>query len=51
VITINQNAFAAAVNDGSSATDGWTLVIPAIGAILVIGLAFAGVRPRLREYR
>ena len=51
VITINQNAFTAAVNAGSSATDGWTLVIPAIGAILVIGLAFAGVRPRLREYR
>lgn len=51
VITINRDAFNTAVAAGSSAATGWTWLIPGIGALLVAGLAYAGVRPRLAEYR
>jgi hypothetical protein len=51
VITINRDAFTTAGAAGSSAATGWTWLIPGIGALLIAGLALAGVRPRLTEYR
>jgi len=51
VITINRDAFSAAVTAGSSAATGWTWLIPGLGALLIAGLTVAGIRPRLAEYR
>ena len=51
VLAINQRAFDAATAAGAAATSGWTWLIPGIGALLIAGLAVAGVRPRLAEYR
>ena len=51
VIAINSRAFAAAVSDGEDGAVGWELGLPAIGLVLVAALTFAGVRPRLAEYR
>ena len=51
VIQINQTAFDAAVRDGQGAVSAWTLWLPGLGALLIIGLAGLGVWPRLAEYR
>jgi hypothetical protein len=50
VIAINENAFTAAVaaGQGNPLPDD---ALPAVCAALVIGLALAGVRPRLAEYK
>ncbi|MBC8138630.1 MAG: hypothetical protein H8F28_22350 [Fibrella sp.] len=48
-ITINQAAFDAAITRGFDAVRGYEVGIPVV--ILLVGaLAFAGIRPRLREY-
>jgi hypothetical protein len=51
VITINQNAFNAAIAAGQQGLRGWTGLIPAITVLLILALVLAGVRPRLVEYR
>lgn len=51
VITINENAFTAAIRDGYTTGSPWIALIPAIGIALIAALAIAGTRPRLAEYR
>jgi hypothetical protein len=51
VIAVNSAAFTAAISDGEDGAVGWELGLPAIGLVLVTALTFAGVRPRLAEYR
>ena len=51
VITINQNAFNAAIAAGQQGVRGWTGLIPAIAVLLILALVLVGVRPRLTEYR
>jgi hypothetical protein len=51
VIAVNSTAFTAAISDGEDGAVGWELGLPAIGLVLVAALTFAGVRPRLAEYR
>jgi hypothetical protein len=51
VITINENAFTAAIRDGHSTGSPWIALIPATGTALIAALAIAGTRPRLAEYR
>jgi hypothetical protein len=51
LIGINQRAFTAAIAAGHDDTAGWDGLIPGGGAALIAGLALAGVRPRLAEYR
>lgn len=51
VIDINQRAFDAAVSDGAGRLAGWTWQLPALAALLVVGLVVAGCWPRLAEYR
>jgi hypothetical protein len=51
VIAVNSAAFTAAISDGEDGAVGWELGLPAIGLVLVAALTFAGVRPRLAEYR
>ncbi len=51
VIAINARAFAAAIAAGEDGAAGWELGLPAAGLVLVAALTFAGVRPRLAEYR
>ena len=51
VTAVNQRAFAAALGSGSAAVSGWNAGWPAGAAVVVLGLALAGVRPRLAEYR
>jgi hypothetical protein len=51
VIAINSSAFTAAVRSGQDGAVAWNLVFPALGLVLVAMLTFAGVRPRLAEYR
>ena len=51
VITINENAFTAAIRDGHTTGSPWIALIPAIGTVLIAALAIAGTRPRLAEYR
>ena len=50
VITINQNAFHAAIDDGVSSLSPWTW-LPYAAAIAVLALTGAALYPRLREYR
>jgi hypothetical protein len=50
VIQINQNAFTNAIASGEGDTT-VTTVLPVAGALLVVVLAFIGIRPRLAEYR
>jgi hypothetical protein len=50
-ITINSAAFTQAVADGSSDASGAFLAVEALAVLLMTGLIFAGVRPRLAEYR
>jgi hypothetical protein len=51
VIAINENAFTAAIRDGHTTGSPWIALIPALGTALIVGLAIAGTRPRLGEYR
>ena len=51
VITINENAFTAAIQDGHSTGSPWIALIPALGTALIAALTVAGTRPRLAEYR
>jgi hypothetical protein len=51
VITINENAFTAAILDGQTTGSPWVALIPAMGTALIAALAVAGTRPRLAEYR
>jgi hypothetical protein len=51
VITINENAFTAAIQDGHTVGSPWIALIPGVGAALIIALTIAGTRPRLTEYR
>ena len=51
VIAVNSSAFTGAVRDGEDGAAGWDLGFPALGLVLLAGLAVAGVRPRLAEYR
>ncbi len=50
VITINENAFIAAIHSGHAGGSLWITLIPALGAALIVALTIAGVRPRLAEY-
>jgi hypothetical protein len=49
-IQINQSAFDRAVAAGMGNLSGWQ-VYPALAMLLVVALTFAGLRPRLGEYR
>ena len=51
VITINENAFTAAIGDGHSTSSPWIALIPATGTALIAALAIAGTHRRLAEYR
>jgi hypothetical protein len=51
VITINENAFTAAIRDGHTTGSPWTALIPALGTVLISALAIAGTHRRLAEYR
>jgi hypothetical protein len=51
VITINENAFTAAIRDGHTTGSPWIALIPAMGTALIAGLAIAGTHRRLAEYR
>ena len=50
VITINENAFTAAIQEGRTTGSPWIALIPAIGTALISALAIAGTRRRLAEY-
>lgn len=50
-ISINQNAFDAAIHDGETELGGWTDIIPTAALALLAALVLAGVWPRLAEYR
>lgn len=50
LLDIHQKAFADAVDAGDDALDGWDVLPPAAGVVLV-ALILIGVRPRLAEYR
>jgi hypothetical protein len=51
VIQINQNAFDAAVHDGQDTVSDWTLWIPGVATLLIVGLVGVGLWPRITEYR
>ena len=51
VIAINSGAFTSAVADGEDGAVGWEAGFPALGLVLIVMLTYAGVRPRLDEYR
>ena len=48
---INQAAFDAAVANADNAVSGWTVTIPTITGLLLIGLIALGLWPRIAEYR
>jgi len=50
VTTVNVNAFNAATGTALNDLGLWTF-IPIIAALLILGLAVLGVRPRLAEYQ
>ena len=50
VIAINQGNFDIAVQNGQDAVSAWTLWLPGIATLLIVGLAGLGVWPRLAEY-
>jgi hypothetical protein len=50
VITINENAFTAAIADGHSTGSGWNGLIPAVAVLAVAALVIVGTRPRFAEY-
>ncbi len=47
---IHQKAFASAISDGDHGLKGWNAVLPGAAVVIAI-LIFAGVRPRLSEFR
>ena len=51
LIGINQNAFTASIGQAQSALAGWTLLVPGIAALLILGLTALGLWPRIAEYR
>jgi hypothetical protein len=51
VITINENAFTAAIRAGHTTGSPWIVLIPAMGTALIAALAIAGTHKRLAEYR
>jgi hypothetical protein len=51
VITINEDAFTAAIKAGDSTGGGWTGPIPAGAVAVIAGLAVLGTWRRLTEYR
>jgi hypothetical protein len=51
LITINENAFTAAVTAGKDDGGPQAATLPAAGALLIAVLVLLGVRPRLAEYR
>lgn len=51
VIDINTGAFAQAVAAGQSAAGGAFPAVEALAALAIVSLVYAGVRPRLAEYR
>src|ERR1700722_12426703 len=51
VITINENAFIAAIQAGRTTGAPWIALIPAIGTALISALAIAGTHRRPAEYR
>ncbi|MFI7000481.1 hypothetical protein [Nocardia sp. NPDC050175] len=51
VIDINQRAFDSAISAGLNETGGWSGLLPYGGAVIVVVLIGAGIRPRLAEYR
>jgi hypothetical protein len=50
VITINEDAFTAAVRDGHRTGSPWIALIPAMGTALIAALTVAGTHRRLAEY-
>jgi len=48
-IQIHQQAFDQQISAGTGALNGWQLYA-ALGPLLIVGLAWLGLRPRLREY-
>ena len=50
-ININSAAFTQAVAAGQSDADGGFLAVAALSALVIVGLVYVGVRPRLAEYR
>ena len=48
-IQIHQHAFDQQIAAGTGALNGWALYA-ALGPLLIVGLAWFGLRPRLREY-
>ena len=50
VITINQDAFAAAVRQGGDDGSGWNGLIPGLAVAAIAALTIVGVRRRLAEY-
>lgn len=51
VITINDNAFTAAIQNGNSTGADWTGLIPALAVAAIAALTIAGTWRRLTEYR
>jgi hypothetical protein len=51
VITINEKAFASAINAGHSDGSGWNGLFPGLAVVAITAAAVAGVRRRLAEYR
>ncbi len=47
---IHQKAFESAIGDGDHGLNGWNAALPGAAVVIVI-LIFAGVRPRLSEFR
>jgi hypothetical protein len=50
LIAINQNAFAAAIDDGQQELVGWGF-IPWLAGLVILALTVAGLVPRITEYR
>jgi hypothetical protein len=51
VITINEKAFASAINAGHNEGSGWNGLIPGLAVVVIAAAAVTGVRRRLAEYR
>ena len=51
LIVIKQQVFDQAVSDGTGALAGWSNILPALLALLILTLVGVGVWPRLVEYR
>lgn len=51
LIGINQHAFDGAVAAGQGDVANWSLVVPGLGVLLIVGLVVLGLWPRIAEYR